>query len=171
MLRQRLTYIAMSLFVAWHTLAMVVAPAPDSYLWQVLRIVQQPYLTLFRLDNQWDFFAPDVGEGSRFRYVIEDKDGQRHSFDPADRLSWFHPAFFWMRSWYYGIIDDPGLYGDAAAARLCKQHADLEPLAVTFYDVQEERFRREDLLAGKSRSDPEFFTIKTVKRIRCPSRN
>lgn len=167
MLRQRLTYTLMSLFVAWHTLAMVVAPAPDSDLSQSVRKVLQPYLTLLRLDSQWDFFAPNVGEGSRFRYVIEDEGGQRHTFNPAEQLNWLHPDFFWVRGWYYAIMDNPELYADAAAARFCGQNTALHPVAVTLLELQEERFTRDDLLSGKSRTDPQFFTQKTIKRVPC----
>ena len=39
--RERVIYTAMSLFVAWHTLAMIVAPAPgESDLMRGLRIVR-----------------------------------------------------------------------------------------------------------------------------------
>lgn len=167
MLRQRLTYTLMSLFVVWHTLAMVVAPAPDSYLSKSLRKVLQPYLTLFRLDSQWDFFAPNVGDGSRLRYIVEGQDGQRNTFNPAERLSWLHPNFFWVRAWYYAIMDDPDLYADDAVARFCKLHAALHPAAITLLEVEEERFTREDLLRGKSRNDSAFFNVKTIKRIKC----
>jgi hypothetical protein len=167
MWRQRLTYIAMSVFVAWQTLVIVVAPAPDSHVSQSLRILLQPYLTLLRLDSQWDFFAPNVGEGSRFRYVITDKDGQRHTFNPAEQLSWFHPNFFWVRAWYYAIMDEPDLYADAAATRLCKEQAALHPVAITLLELQEERFSQADLLSGKIRTDPKFFTEKTIKRVTC----
>ena len=146
---------------------MIVAPAPDSYLSRSLRTLLQPYLTLLRLDSQWDFFAPNVGEGSRFRYIVEDEAGQRHTFNPAERLSWFHPSFFWVRGWYYAIMDDPDLYADAAGARLCEQHAALHPMTITLLEVQEERFTKDDLLSGKSRTDPQFFTTKTIKRIKC----
>jgi len=51
--RQRLTYLAMSVFVVWQTLAMVVAPAPGSSdLAKGLRTVLDPYLHFLRLDNQ-----------------------------------------------------------------------------------------------------------------------
>jgi hypothetical protein len=167
--RQRLTYTAMSIIVAWHTTAMIVAPAPpDSDLTQALRTVLQPYLTLFRLDNEWDFFAPTVGEGSRLRYVIEDKAGARHTFTPADELSWFHPNYFWFRAHYYAIMDEPENYAESAAARFCEKHAALQPASITLQELQEERFTREDFLSGKNRTDPEFFTVKTVRRMRCP---
>lgn len=168
MLRQRLTYLIMSLFVTWQTLAIIVAPAPDSYVSEALRKVLQPYLTLLRLDSQWDFFAPNVGEGSRLRYILEDKGGRRFSFNPAQQLSWFHPNYFWVRGWYYAIMDNPELYADAAIARFCEQHAALHPVAITMLEMQEERFTRADLLAGENRNHPKFFTAKTIKHAQCP---
>ena len=66
--RERLIFVAMSVFVVWHTIAMVLAPAPEnSVTVQSLRVVFQPYLTLFKLDNPWDFFAPNVEKGAQFR--------------------------------------------------------------------------------------------------------
>ena len=168
MLRQRLTYIAMSLFVTWQAFVIVVAPAPDSYLSQSIRTILQPYLTLLRLDSQWDFFAPNVGEGSRLRYIVEDKDDGRHTFDPAQQLSWFHPSYFWVRGWYYAIMDNPELYADTAIERFCKEHAALHPVAITLLEMDEEKFTREDLLSGKNRNDPRFFTVKTIKHAQCP---
>jgi hypothetical protein len=48
--RERLGYAAMSVFVGWHTLAMVVAPAPEeSALVKSLHGLLQPYLALFNL--------------------------------------------------------------------------------------------------------------------------
>ncbi len=168
MIRQRLTYLIMSLFVTWQTLVMIVAPAPDSYLSDAIRKVLQPYMSLLRLDSQWDFFAPNVGEGSRLRVIVEDKDGGQHTFNPAQQLSWFHPSYFWVRGWYYAIMDNPELYADAAIARFCKQHAALHPAAITLIEMQEERFTREDELAGEDRTDPKFFTAKTIKHAQCP---
>ena len=168
MWRQRLAYAVMSIFLAWHTLAIIVAPAPDSVVTDALRVPLQPYLSLLRLDNPWDFFAPNVGEGSRFHYIIEDKDGRSYNFEPAKQLSWFHPNYFWVRAWHYAIMDDPDLHADAAAARFCKEHAALHPVAITLLEYQEERFTRDDLLDGKSRTDPEFFTVNTIKHVKCP---
>jgi hypothetical protein len=166
--RKHLATVAMSAFVAWHTLAMVIAPAPDSDVTNLARVALQPYLTLLRLDNQWDFFAPTVGEGSRLRYDIQDRAGKVHAFLPADELHWYHPGFLWFRSWYYRIIDDPENYADNAAAVLCRKHAALQPLAITFYEVQEERFTREDYLSGKQRMDAGFFSVQMLRGIRCP---
>ncbi len=167
-LRTRLAYAAMSAFVVWHTLAMVIAPAPDSDVTLLARRALQPYLTFFRLDNQWDFFAPMVGEGDRLRYDILDRTGKTQAFLPAEELRWYHPNFLWFRSWYYRIIDDPDNYADSAAAVLCRKHAALQPLAITFYVIQEERFTPEDFRAGKQRMDAGFFTVRMLKGVRCP---
>lgn len=169
-LRQRLIYAAMSGFVAWHTLAMIIAPAPESDVTALARQMLQPYLTFFRLDNQWDFFAPIVGQGSRLRYDVLDRAGKTHVFMPAEELSWYHPSYLWFRSWYYRIMDDPDAYADGAAAVLCRKHAALQPLAITFYEVQEEPYTREDYLAGKKRLDAGFFSINMLRGMPCPVR-
>jgi hypothetical protein len=168
-LRNRLLYLVMSAFVAWHTLAMVIAPAPeDSDVVVMARRALQPYLTFFRLDNQWDFFAPSVGEGARLRYDIQDRTGKTHAFLPTSELRWYDPTFLWFRSWYYRIIDTPDDFAEPAGAVLCRKHADLKPLAITFYVVQEEKFTREDYLAGKKRMDPGFFSVEILRGMRCP---
>jgi hypothetical protein len=167
--RQRLTYLAMSVFLAWHTLAMVIAPAPDSVSAQTLRAALQPYLTLFRLDNPWNFFAPAVGYGSELRYVIENADGARLTVAPTEQLSRFHPGYLWFRAWHYAIIDDPELHAESAAAFLCRQHASFHPVSITFLQYEEGIFTPADHLGGKSPMDPGLVTVHTVKTVECPA--
>jgi hypothetical protein len=167
--RQRLTYLLMSGFLAWHTLAVVVAPAPDrSVSVQMLRAAFNPYLTLFRLDNPWNFFAPTI-RASQPRYFIENAAGERRAFAPTQQLNWFHPGFIWFRDWYNAIIDDPELYADSAAALLCRKHASFEPVSITFLDYEQEDFTPADHLSGKHPMDPEFVTLNTVKTVKCPA--
>src|SRR4051812_39566096 len=90
--RERLTYAALSVFVSWHTLAMVVVPASEeSELAKSLRGLLQPYIGLFNLDNHWDFFAPNIAGSSVFRYVVKDSNGVGHTFMPQSKWSWFSP--------------------------------------------------------------------------------
>jgi hypothetical protein len=167
--RQRLTYLVMSAFVAWHTLAIVIAPAPDSsVLVAPLRAALQPYLTLFRLDNPWNFFAPVIG-GTQLQYVVEDAAGARHSFTPTEQASWFHPAYLWFRDWHYGIIDHPDVLADRAGALLCHEHAALHPVSITFVEYEQGEFTVTDLSSGKHPTDPEFITERTVKTVECPA--
>jgi hypothetical protein len=168
--RKRVTYTAMSAFVAWHTLAMVVAPMPQtSATSQGLRVLLQPYLSLLRLDNPWNFFAPTFGNlnMSQFRYVIEDKAGEKLSFMPETEFSGFTPSYFWFRGWYTAIIENPEDYADIAADYYCRKHASLRPVSITLLEIEENDFTRADFLAGKQRWDPEFVTEKTIKHVKC----
>lgn len=174
--RDRLAYLAMSLIVAWHTFAMVVAPAPaGSGTVLSLRVPLQPYLSLFRLDNGWGFFVP-VGKHSQFRYVIEDAHGNNHTFlptetyEPIGDTDWPLLNYVWWRGFKYmyeGIMEVPEARADVAGAYLCRRHASLEAVAVTLIDVQELDYWPEDYLRGKHPLDPEFVTENTLVRIDC----
>ncbi len=168
--RERLTYTVMSLFVAWHSLAIIVAPAPEtSVTVQGLRVLLQPYLTLLRLDSAWNFFSPTVDSMrmSQFRYVIEDKAGEKLTFTPEAEFSGLNPNYFWFRAWYGAIIDNPGDYADIAATLFCRKHASLDPVSITLLEIQEKDFTQTDFLAGKQRWDPEFVTVNTIKQVKC----
>jgi hypothetical protein len=164
-----LAYAAMSLLVVWHTLAMVVVALPDSIA-EYARFPFQAYVTLFRLDNKWGFFAPDVNKGYQFRYVIEDAGGSRHTFVPAEKLDKLHPNYIWTLDWYKIVATSPEVYGDAAGAALCREHAALHPVSVTLMELEQKPFWPEDLQAGKHPLDPEFVTLNTLKTVQCPSK-
>jgi hypothetical protein len=167
--RERLTYTGLSVFLAWHVAATVIAPAPDNSVIAIaVRPIFQPYLSLLRLNNPWDFFAPSVENGTELRYVIDDAAGTRHTVTPTDALSWYHPAYFWFRSWYYGIMDEAETYAEGAAALFCRQHAALHPVSITFVQYQHNDFAPEDHRSGKRPTDPEFVTATVVKRVPCP---
>jgi hypothetical protein len=170
--RERLTYTVMSVFVAWHSLAIVVAPAPgNSVTVQELRVLLQPYLTLLRLDNVWNFFAPPVGSMnmSQFRYVIEDKSGEKLTFMPEAEFSGLNSSYLWFKAWYNAITDTPEDYADIAAALYCRKHPLLHPVSITLLEIKENDFTPTDFLAGKQRWDPEFVTVNTIKHVKCPA--
>lgn len=160
----------MSAFVTWHTLAMVIAPAPDhSESAQALRGLVQPYLSLFRLDNLWDFFAPNVDRLSDLHYVIEDAAGNAHTFAASADLMWYLPTSMWFKAWYYAIMENPELYADSAAAIFCRKHAALKPVWIELLEYQEGVFTPQDQLAGKHPKDPEFVNVNPLKRVQCPA--
>lgn len=167
--RERLIYATMSVFVGWHTVAMVVAPAPDeSGLVNSVRAFFQPYLALFRLNNHWDFFAPNISGNSIFRYVVKDSTGVGHTFTPISKWSWFHPSSIWFHDWYDTVLEEPDSYAETFAKYLCEEHADLKPVSVVLQDVKEQEFWPEDLLNGKRPTDPEFVEVTPVKSFKCP---
>ena len=173
--RERVAYAAMSLFVAWHTVAMVVAPAPGaSDLIKGLRIVLDPYLHVFRLDNDWNFFAPDVDEGGRdplgviLSYVIKDDAGNLHRFDAEAGLNRFRPSSIWFHAWYLALLKSPDDFGEEFAALFCREHADLHPVTITLFEIDQQNYGPLDRLRGKQPLDPEFVKVTTVKSFECP---
>lgn len=169
-LRDRLVYMAMSAFVVWHTMAIMIAPASEnSMLAQSLRRVFDPYLSLFRLNSRWDFYAPNVGRGHQLRYTVESADGDRRTFTPTDDWNWYHPGYWWFRAWYDAVITSPDLYADRAIASLCRRHGDLRPTAITLQLIQQGDFAPADHLAGRHPLDAEFVVESILKHGPCPS--
>jgi hypothetical protein len=167
--RGGLVYAAMSVLVVWHTFAIVVAVSPDSAITRAAFPLVRPYVTLFNLDNHWDFFAPDIGTSSQLRYVVEDAAGQQHPFNPTDKLSRLGPNDIWMRDRYRDVVSAVEVFGDVTVAELCREHAALRPVAITLLEVEGKEFGPEDRRLGKSPLDPEFVDVRTLKTIRCPS--
>jgi hypothetical protein len=171
--RERLIYTVMSVFVAWHSLAIVVTPAsPDSVTAQGLRALLQPYLTLLWLDNSWAFFSPSVNTpftSRQLAYVIEDKAGKKLFLTPEAEYGGLEPKYFWFRAWHLAVIDKPEDYADIAAAFYCRKHAALQPMAITLMGIVDEDFTVADFLAGESRWGPEFVTVNTIKNVKCPA--
>lgn len=166
--RTRFTFVAMSLFVVWHSLAMLVAAAPGSQLTNSARVLFNPYLMLFGLDSQWGFFAPDVPNGNTFRYAVEDAAGNRRIFTPVEQWSPLQPTFIWFRDRYKNVMENFDEFAEAAVISICKEHADFNPVTVTLIDVTQKNFTREDRLSGKSPLDPEFVERQEMDPIRCP---
>jgi len=170
--RARLTTLAMSLLVGWHSLALFVAPAPaDSTTVQALRSVLQPYLSLLRLDTGWGFFAP-VGKHAQFRYVIKDGGGIDHTFVPTEEAATSIPKYVWWREWKYlfdGIMESAEARASSLGPLLCREHPELDPLFVTLVKIQEENYLPDDVVNGKRPLDPEYATVETLVRIPCRS--
>lgn len=169
--RQHLTYAAMSLVVAWHSIAMMVSPAPNgSEIVSSMRLFFHPYLALFRLETPWNFFAP-VGKHAEFRYVVEDDAGQEHTFVPSEETAQSLSRYVWWREFKYfndAIMASPEFRADAAGALLCQRHAALKPVSVTILEVAEQYFRPADELLGKHPLDPEFVVVVPERRVACP---
>ena len=127
-----LRYALASLFVIWHAAAIMIAPAPRSYIKEQIYPWFAPYLTLFYLDNPWAFFAPDPATGRLLRYTLEDAAGQKQDFLLSEALSRLDPASLRYVSLYLSIADKKPGYVDSAAKYLCRQHAALKPHAVAF---------------------------------------
>ena len=65
---------------------------------------------------------------------------------------------------YVGLAIERG-----AGAILCRKHASLGPVSITFMTYEEGSFTPADQLSGKHPMDPEFITVETVKSVKCPA--
>jgi len=158
----------MSLLLVWHSLAIVVASSPDNAITRSARSLFEPYLTLFRLKNEWSFYAPDVRVEPGFRYVVEDASAERHTFVPADKLSRYLPTDIWVKDWYIHVMDNPETYGEFVAAYLCREHASLHPVSITLLELDQNEFSPQDQLNGKHPFDPEFLDERPLATVQCP---
>jgi hypothetical protein len=163
-------YTAMSLLLVWHSVAIVLAAAPDSVIADSARSVFNPYLSLFRLRNEWSFYAPDVRVEPEFRYVVADAAGQQHTFVPADKLSRYLPTDIWVKDWYIYVMDHSDTYGKFVAGYLCREHAAMHPVSITLLEIDQRDFKPQDQLNGKHPFDPEFLDKKTLATVQCPTR-
>jgi hypothetical protein len=170
--RHRLTIVAMSLFVTWHAIAIVIGPAPDGSAAPVaaLHTFFRPYLTLFRLESPWTFFT-NIIRLPQFRYVITDADGNQHTFRPVDDLKWYHPRSNWFERTYWAILDStsPTDIGDYIVPTLCRRHADLKPVAITYLLAQPVEFWPEESIAGGNPFDDQHVTVEELLRADCPN--
>lgn len=167
--RRRLIYTAMSLLLVWHSVAIVVAASPDSVITRAASSLFEPYLSLFRLQNEWGFYAPYVRVEPEFRYVVEDASAQRYTFVPADKLSRYLPTDIWVKDWYIHVMDNPETYSEFVAAYLCREHASLHPVSITLLEIDQKEFSPQDQLSGKHPFDSEFLDKKTLATVKCPN--
>src|SRR5262245_455715 len=137
----RAIYSVMSVFVAWHTLAIIFAPAQGSRAGvRALRTLFHPYLTLFELDNRWNFFAPKINAWYHFRYILDEADGSRFVFLPIEGMNRYSPHFWWVRQWQDAIVNHPEINADLAGRLLCQKHPSLQPIAVTLMRIEQKDF-------------------------------
>jgi hypothetical protein len=170
--RDRLLYLAMSLFVGWHAIAILVAPAPyGSPVIERLHALFRPYLTLFRLESPWSFFTNVAGvKLPQFRYIIVGADGREHTFAPVAEFNWYHPRYNWIERIYWAITDNPvpERIGSYFVPSLCRRHAALKPVAITFLTVMPGDFWPDDQLSGRRPLDPDNVWTHTLMDAACP---
>ncbi len=167
--RDWLIYFAMSLFLAWHTVATMLSPVPENnVIVRAFRDLFQSYLTLTGIDTTWDFFSP-LGSSYQFRYAIDDADGNQTIFAPITEVSWLTPNHRWNERIYATLISNPGLMGDYFAKYFCQKQAALKPVEITLFWIEETEFTPQDYFLGKQRTtDPANFAVRPLLRAYCP---
>ncbi len=160
--------LAASLFLIWHSLVIVIGPAPGSYLLGRVYRVFDPYLSFFHLENYWAFFAPNPASGNLLRYAVRDEYGQQHIFKLTEDHRRSEPAYLRHTTFYTAISDhkDPG-YTASAARYLCQRHAGLKPASIVFITGQQLRLPRQAWLDGKRPLDDDYMEVVYQDPISC----
>ena len=156
-----------SLFVVWHAFALVVAPFPPSYLSGSVHAAIFPYLSVLYLDTDWNFFAPTPAPGRFVRYVIQARDGSSHAFRlTEDRRP--GPSAMRLRKVYDGIHQDRPEHYASVGRFLCRRHAGLEPVTVTFSVHRQIPITPEAYVAGRRPLDADLVEMETLPPVSCP---
>ena len=121
-LRERLVFMAMSAFVVWHAIAIMIAPASDnSVLVQsaAAGVRPLPVAVQARTTNGTSTRRTSAGAIS-CATSWKAPTGIARTFTPTDGWSWHHPGYWWFRAWNDAIIASPDLYADRVIATLCR---------------------------------------------------
>ncbi len=158
-----------SFFLAYHVLAISIAPAPDSYLRRQIIPFFQPYLTLFRLGNHWAYFAPDPASGILLRYRLRGSDGKIYIFKLTEDLVRRDPNFSRLASLFSKLPEMNPKYKASAACYLCGMHAELHPIQFEWIQGHQIRLSPWEWRRGGRPLDDDFMKIKPEEWIACSS--
>jgi hypothetical protein len=158
---------AASVFVVWHLLVAVIAVAPDWPPVLALRRLARPYAALLLYEGRRNFFAPNPDPGRHVRYEIESAGGARHAFHLSEDWPRDDPAFLRVALFYRGILPSNPQRAAAVGRYLCRKHADLAPVAVTFTVRYQLALRPETYLAGHRPLDEPFVRARALPPIAC----
>jgi hypothetical protein len=164
---RRAATVAASFFLLWHSAATVLAPAPASYLKGLVYPLFEPYITLFHLDGQWAFFAPEPAAGQLVRYLLKDAAGRSREYRLTEDLRRAHPAFFRHTTLLSSITPDKPAFVASMAGFLCRRHADLKPHRLTFLLREQLRLSPESYLQGHRPLDEDYIRVRALPPVRC----
>lgn len=143
-----LAYGAGSLTLSLWAMGMLVAAGPGSDTMAAIYPVFEGPLSFLDINNDWGFFAPNPNTGSVLRYEVSEPDGTEHTFALTEALQGWMPAYFRYTTLYTAIGESHDTYAEGAARLLCRRHADLQPVDITFVVWHQVEIGHEAYLAG-----------------------
>lgn len=158
---------AAAVFVVGHLLVAVISVTPNWPLVVALRRLALPYAAPLLYEERRGFFAPNPDPGRHVRYEIESAGGARHAFRLSEDLPRDDPAFLRVSTFYRGILPANPPRALAVARYLCRKHAHLTPVAVTFTVRYQLALRPETYLAGHRPLDEPFVRSHALAPIAC----
>lgn len=166
-LKKRVLYIAASLFAIWHSGALIIAPAPESYLINSIYRWYKPYLSFFNINNGWAFFAPNPHTGVRMYYILRNTSGEQKKIDFTSSLRRQTTVFqrYTMMQDYLSLKASP--YTQSAAMYLCGRHKDFDPVSLRFEFHRAAVLKPEQYLQGLHATDEENLIIEQGDELPC----
>ena len=151
-----------SLFLAWHVTAVIVAPlaVDPSRLAEDIWAIFKPYLEACYLNHGYHFFGPEPGPSQLVRYEIELADGQRmEGIFPDKQAHWprlLYHRHFMLSSRMDGDLRSPVIqeFAHSYARHLHALHA---ARSVTLYRRTHALPPPEAILEGTGLDDPRWY--------------
>lgn len=155
-MRRRIIVVTQSLFLLWHSLALVVGPAPGSYSMGKIYPAFKPYLEFLQMDNSWGFFSPEPGPGIVLRYDIEDTSGREYHFKPFEGTDRTGSIGLRRSALGYRLsLDDS--FKESFARLLCRKHANLASVKVRLILIRQKLLSPEAYASGHRPLDEDFI--------------
>lgn len=161
---------AVSVFLLFHLLGVLITPNPGSYLSQSLAKIYRPYMNFLGIASTWGFFAPEpISPPMYIDYVIEKKDGMSENGRFPDEQN---PYFFRDRhnrrmSLSKFLLSSDDNIRNMFVRHLCLTHPDMtlaKIWRVLATQPSLEMVRRGE----KKMTDPVEFKIEVFGTFYCP---
>jgi len=156
-----------SIFIVWHAFAIIIGPAPGSYVMSKVYPIFKPYLVALHLNNEWGFFAPDPAKGTLLRYSVTDSNGVEHVFKLTENLRRRDHTFLRYTSLYLTVGRNNEAFVLSAKDYLCRQHADLNPQQLQFFMGHQLSITPDEIIEGHRALDDQHMQIEYLNAINC----
>lgn len=162
----------LSIFIVWHALAIVfVGPFSYSHLRSSLMTYFHGYLTFFRLDHSWPFYAPNVFRGSILKYETTSQSGETKIYPLTQAKKKFNHAYFRYTNFYSYLFSDLEYtkkrgYDKEVVRYLCSRH-DENITQINFILLLQKPFSHVDYQNGKRPLDKEYLEKSVIGPYSC----
>lgn len=169
MRRSALAELGLATVVAWHALAIAVAPYPGCRLKAAVHPWFEPYLRAFYLEHDWRFFGPLPAAGRLLRARVTDGDGAIHEIPLTEAASRESPLFFRRLRLWDAVGPARPETTRSVSLHLCRLHAGLRPRSVQLVRLHQLTVDDEQYRAGVRPLDPLALEREPLAPVACPA--
>jgi len=154
---RRVLHLAGLALAAWQAGAILLGPAPGSYLKSQIDSWTLPYRQFLNLDNRWAFFAPDPAAGRIVSVRYRWRDGSERSAELTRALHWPHPAYLRYSSLLTEVARPRSRAARSTAQHLCRLYPDA--MELRFVVERQIAPGADDVAAGASPLDERYLQV------------